>query len=79
MKVIIYSKDNCPNCVKVRSRLSKYNPKVLLLDKDITRENFFKKFPNTKTVPQVIIDKKHIGGYNELEKWLAFNTSDEDF
>ena len=39
----------------------------------------FKKFPNSKTMPQVVIDNKHIGGYNDLEKWLAFNIPDEDF
>ena len=58
---------------------SKYNPKVLLLGKDITREEFFEKFPNIKTVPQVIIDNKHIGGHKEIEKWLAFNVQDKDF
>ena len=59
--------------------LSKYNPKIILLGKDITREEFFKKFPYTKMMPQIIIDNKHIGGYNDLEKWLAFNTANENF
>ena len=31
MKVIIYSKDNCTNCLKVKNKLSKYNPTILLL------------------------------------------------
>tara|TARA_Y100000590_G_scaffold260806_1_gene292864 strand:- start:290 stop:529 length:240 start_codon:yes stop_codon:yes gene_type:complete len=79
MEVVIYSKNNCPNCEKVKIRLSKYKPQILFLEKDISREDFFKKFPNSKTVPQIIIDDKHIGGYNELEKWLAFNKPDEDF
>ena len=59
--------------------LSKYNPKIILLGKDNTREEFFKKFPYTKMMPQIIIDNKHIGGYNDLEKWLAFNTANENF
>ena len=79
MKIIIYSKDNCSNCLKVKNKLSKYNPKILLLGKDITRKEFFEKFPNIKTVPQIIIDNKHIGGYTDIEKWLAFNVSSEDF
>ena len=45
MEVIIYSKDNCSICLKVKKKLRKYNPKILLLDKDIAREEFFKKFP----------------------------------
>ena len=79
MKIIIYSKDYCSNCLKVKNRLKKYNPKILILDKDITREEFFEKFPNIKSVPQIIINNKHIGGHNDLEKWLAFNISNEDF
>ena len=50
-----------------------------MLDKDYTREAFFKIFPNAKTFPQIIIDDKHVGGYHELEKWLAFNFPDENF
>ena len=50
-----------------------------MLDKDFTREEFFQKFPNAKTFPQIIINNKHIGTFNELEKWLAFNKPDEDF
>ena len=50
-----------------------------MLDKDYTREEFFKKFPNAKTFPQIIINNKDVGGYHDLEKWLAFNFPDEDF
>jgi len=73
MEVIIYSKENCPNCVKAKSLLDKYNPTILKMNIDISRDKFFEKFPNAKTVPQIEIDGEHIGGYNELEKWLAFN------
>ena len=79
MEITIYSKNNCTNCVKVKNKLKKYNPKILLLGEDITRERFYEKFPNSKAVPQVVINDKHIGGYDELEKWLAFNLPDEDF
>jgi len=79
MDITIYSKDNCPNCLKAKNKLSKYNPTILMLGKDISRANFFEKFPNVKQVPQIIINNKHIGGYEDLEKWFAFNKSDEDF
>ena len=79
MQVIIYAKDNCSNCLKAKKILSKFNPKIVILDKDIKREDFFKKFPASKTVPQIIIDNNHIGGYEDLEKWLAFNVPDENF
>ena len=79
MEVIIYSKDNCLNCLRAKNRLNKFNPKILKLGEDISREDFLKKFSNVKSVPQVIINNKHIGGYEDLEKWLTFNKPDEDF
>ena len=50
-----------------------------MLNKDYNREEFFQKFPNAKTFPQIIINDKHIGTYNELEKWLKINSFDEKF
>ena len=79
MKAEIYSKDYCSFCDKAKMRLAKYNPKIFMLNKDFTREEFFQKFPNARTFPQIIINNKHIGTYNELEQWLAFNKPDEDF
>ena len=79
MKAEIYSKTHCVFCDKAKMRLSKYNPKIFMLDKDFTREEFFQKFPNARTFPQIIINNKHIGTYNELKKWLAFNNPNKDF
>ena len=79
MQVEIYSKTNCVYCDKAKIRLAKYNPRIFMLDKDFTREEFFQKFPNAKTFPQIIINNEHIGTYNQLEQWLAFNNPDENF
>ena len=79
MKVAIYSKTNCGYCDRAKIKLKKYNPRIYMLDQDYTREEFFTKFPNAKTFPQIIINNKLVGGYNELEKWLAFNSPNEDF
>ena len=54
-----------------------FNKCDLLLEKDITREEFFLKFPNAKEVPQIVINNKHIGGLKEVENWLAFNTEND--
>ena len=79
MNVEIYSRTNCGYCDRAKNRLQKYNPKIHMLDQDYTREDFFTKFPNAKTFPQIIINDEHIGGHYELEKWLAFNALDENF
>tara|TARA_B100001013_G_C24334321_1_gene333901 strand:+ start:83 stop:322 length:240 start_codon:yes stop_codon:yes gene_type:complete len=79
MNVVIYSRANCGYCDRAKIRLQKHNPKIQMLDQDYTREEFFTKFPHAKTFPQIIINNEHVGGYHELEKWLAFNAPDEDF
>ena len=79
MEVEIYSKTNCVFCDKAKIRLQKHNPKIHMLDQDYNRDDFFKKFPNARTFPQIIIDKQHIGGYFELKKWLDQNSFEEDF
>jgi glutaredoxin len=75
----IFSKLNCIFCDKAKMRLQKYNPKIQMLDKDYNKEDFFKKFPNAKTFPQIIINGENVGGYYELKKWLEKNSFDEDF
>ena len=79
MEVEIYSKTNCVFCEKAKIRLQKHSPKIQMLDKDFSRNDFFNKFPNARTFPQIIINKQHVGGYAELKRWLEQNSFDEDF
>ena len=79
MEIEIYSKTNCVFCEKTKIRLQKHNPKIQMLDKDYNREDFFKKFPNARTFPQIIINGNNIGGYAELKRWLEQNSFNEDF
>ena len=79
MNVEIYSKTNCVFCDKAKIKLQKHNPKIHMLDKDFSKDDFFKKFPNARTFPQIIINKEHVGGYEELKRWLEQNYFDENF
>ena len=79
MEVKIYSKDNCIFYTKAKAVLSSHNPQVLMLDEDYSRDQFFEIFPTAKTFPQIIINGEKIGGYHELERWIAFNKPDDDF
>ena len=56
MEAEIYSKTNCGYCDRAKLRLAKFNPKIYMLDTDYTREDFFEKFPNAKTFPQIVIE-----------------------
>ena len=79
MNIEIYSKNNCVFCDKAKIKLQKHHPKIQMLDKDFSREDFFKKFPNARTFPQIIINSEHVGGYAELKRWLEKNSFDEEF
>ena len=79
MEVKIYSKDNCIFCTKAKAVLSSHNPQVLMLDEDYSRDQFFEIFPTAKTFPQIIINGEKIGGYHELDRWMAFIKPDDDF
>ena len=47
-----------------------YTEKVVT--KDISLEEFFKELGKTvRTIPQIVIDGKHIGSYNELTEYFA--------
>ena len=72
-KAIIWSKENCPFCVQA---------KALLKSKDIefeernitagtwTREQLLEAVPNARTLPQIFLNDKLVGGFTELRKHL---------
>ena len=62
-----------------KSALATHDPEILMLNQDYSREQFFEIFPTAKTFPQIIINGEKIGGYQELERWMAFNKPDDDF
>ena len=68
----IYGKDECPMCFKVKVVLEmlgkEYEYKVL--DTDYTEQEFYDMFPDTVSVPQVVLDGKTLGNANETLKYL---------
>ncbi len=74
MSIIVYSKPACVYCDKAKALLTRlgyeYTEKVVT--KDISLEELFKELgKQVRTIPQIVIDKKHIGGYNELTEYFA--------
>ena len=74
-KIQIYSKPNCTYCTK-----SKHLMKTLgfeyeehMFGKDFTTpEQLFEAIgKQVRTMPQIVIEDKHIGGYNELIEYFA--------
>ena len=71
----IYGTDSCDHCQKAKQLLLQYDKAYTFIDvsesEDITAA-FFKRFPGVRTVPQIVVDDEHIGGYHDLEKRLTF-------
>ena len=43
-----------------------------IVTKDISLPELFEELgKQVRTIPQIVIDKKHIGGYNELKEYFA--------
>ena len=69
----VYGTSSCHYCAMARELLENWGKKYDYIDigesVEQTKE-FFSKFNDTRTVPQIVWDGKHIGGYTELREWL---------
>lgn len=81
MKAKIYSKDNCPYCLRAKALLSnkEFEYEEIKIGVDIEREAFLELFPNAKTVPQIFLNVSgsefYVGGYTELAAYFDGQTS----
>lgn len=69
---LIYSKENCPYCNKVKTvlELTGSNFETYTLDDDFTKEQFYDKFGEGSTFPQVLYDGTKVGGCVDTIKFL---------
>jgi ribonucleoside-diphosphate reductase beta chain len=71
MEVLIYTKSNCPFCEKAKAWFTQHGHTYtqVVLDDEEQRLAFYQKMSNGKevrSVPQIFIDGKMIGTYNDL-------------
>ena len=79
MNIVIYSKSNCPWCVKAKELMNKlhleYSEKILDVDytRDELRELVNGSVPVSMTppltVPQIFVNDNRIGGYEDFADW----------
>lgn len=72
MKATVWSKYNCPFCDQAKALLTQKG--IAYEEKKIgdgyTKEDLLESVPTARTVPQIFLDGKLIGGFTELRKYL---------
>ena len=74
--ITAYTLQGCVHCMHLHELLERSdvpNDRVTYVDvgKDISKEDFLKKFPEAGGYPHVVIDGKPIGGLVETAKYLV--------
>ena len=77
MTNVVYSKPMCTYCDKAKHLLkqSGIEYKEMLIGRDLDRETLLEEFeangmPQPRSVPQIILNGKYVGEYNELVKYI---------
>ena len=72
MKAVVWSKNQCPYCDQAKNLLKmkgiEYEERNISVDWD--REELLEAVPGARTVPQIFLDDKLIGGFQELKKYF---------
>ena len=70
--IVIYTQDMCGYCVAAKEEFEsrEWDYTTHNIKHEDNYDNLKKLLPDVKTVPQIWIDEKYIGGYDELKEWL---------
>ncbi len=70
VQVVIYTTKICPYCVKAKRLFASKNISYTEIDVEnaVEREKMLAKSHGKRTVPQIFINDKHIGGCDDLYK-----------
>ena len=68
-KVQVYSKENCPYCVRAKSLLSRKGVTFEEIDveNDDEKRNWLVETTGQRTVPQIFVDGRSLGGFTDIE------------
>lgn len=72
MKAIVWSKNQCPFCDQAKNllKLKGIEFEERNVSTDWTKEQLLEAVPTARTVPQIFLDDKLIGGFQELKQYL---------
>lgn len=73
MEAVIWSKDKCTHCDQAKAllRLRDIHYEERNINKDYTKEQLLESVPHARSVPQIFVDDKLVGGLAELKKYLG--------
>jgi glutaredoxin 3 len=66
--VVIYSTGYCGYCVRAKQLLERKGVAVkeVMVDQDPQQRELMERITGRRTVPQIFIGERHIGGYHDL-------------
>lgn len=72
MEAIVWSKYQCPFCDQAKALLTQKGIKFeeRKIGDGYSKEDLLEAVPTARTVPQIFLDGKLIGGFTELKKHL---------
>ena len=72
MNFVVYSKEDCPHCLKIKTVLELTGNNFVMYDLNdhFTKEEFYAEFGENSTFPQVLCDGEKLGGSVETIKYL---------
>lgn len=77
-EAIVWSQYHCAYCDRAKKLLTSYGIKYIERtigtdEGNWTKEALLKAVPGARSVPQIFLGEKYIGGYVELQKYLNDN------
>jgi glutaredoxin 3 len=72
MQVIVWSKYNCPFCDQAKMLLAQKGIEFeeRKIGDGYSKEDLLESVPTARTVPQILIDGKSIGGFTDLKSYF---------
>lgn len=73
MKIIVWSKDNCPQCEQAKGLLKQkgVDYEERKIGHGWSKEDLLAAVPTARSVPQIFLGDECIGGYNELHRRIG--------
>lgn len=72
-KAEVWSQTNCPACTQAKALLDRYSipyTEKMIGVNGYTKKDLIDRVPQARSVPQVFLDGKYVGGLLELKKIL---------